>query len=1077
MLASRGRMFTRLRRRGRVLTALLVTLSLLLQVGFQPAAKAATTITVNFALPEGFERTQIHDWVADMNGANELLSDSFKEELMRNKGSIPVGFMDNWVDFDGTIAVRGSTLTITAETDEPPPEPAPSPPPGVSPWAAFLIGLATVGIYLTIRITCSLFFLPESGPLAPLANAACSGLATFFANFARGAIVQTIAPSPDPNAWWNLLIWSFVLGASSALWDGYFGPRLNLDHGSSFTSLARGVRDFGRQVKTWWWGGNVGASMEAAAATVEENIPQYVEEIELAAGERGSQTRALRVMPLGDSITHGVGGTPGGVGYRGRLWDLLQDDASALDFVGSVDSGHGYIPDTDHEGHPRWRISQIDTLATECAISRYRPNVVVLHIGTNDLANDEEPDTAHIRLGGLVDRITDISPLTTVLVSSLVPAKDERDNSLIAMYNARLPTIVNNLRAEGKRVRLVGNGALGFTAADLADSLHPNNDGYRKMANAYHNAINAAMDEGLIMPALPGDNRPCTPAPASPPPPPTGPAPAGWDYAGKIASVPGASRAQVRFADVNGDGRDDYLLVGEQGQVRAWLNNRAGQGGGWNYIGEIATGAAPRQQVRFADVNGDGRDDYLVVGDQGQVSMWRNAGTGGAVSWVAQGVVATGVGATRDQVRFADVDDDGRDDYLVVDDQGRVRAWLNQVTVGGGGWSYQGEIASGVGATRDQVRFHDLDGDGDDDYLVFDDTGYTKAWLNNVGGNRPWIYQGAVVGGVGASRDEVVMADIDGNGRDDYLTVNAAGEVAAWLNERWGRADPWDYQGQIASTDAPRQEVRFADLNGDGRDDYLLVKDNGRVEAWLNVREADRVGWNFRGEVASGSGPRDHIRFADLNGDNRDDYLVVGDQGQVKAWFNSGTGDAVAWTSKGQLASGSAPRDQIRFADIDGDNRDDYLVVDDQGRGRLWRNTGTGDAVSWVSQGEIASGVGATGPTVTFADVNGDRRDDYLVLGDYGQIRAWTNNRGGSGSAWQAAGEIASGVGVARANIGLAEINGDRRVDYLVHDTLGGVKAWFNNGAGTTGTTTPMPNDPQPPPPGGLPLCVANRCW
>ncbi|WP_440070728.1 FG-GAP-like repeat-containing protein [Streptosporangium sp. OZ121] len=520
-------------------------------------------------------------------------------------------------------------------------------------------------------------------------------------------------------------------------------------------------------------------------------------------------------MPLGDSITHGVGGTPGGVGYRGRLWELLQDDASALDFVGSVDSGHGNIPDTDHEGHPRWRISQIDTLAAECTINRYRPNVVVLHIGTNDLANDEETDTAHLRLGGLVDRITDISPLTTVLVSSLVPARDERDNSLIAMYNARLPTIVNNLRAEGKRVRLVGNGALGFTAADLNDSLHPNNDGYRKMANAYHHAINAAMDEGLIMPALPGDNRPCTPAPASPPPPPTGPAPAGWDYAGKIASVPGASREQVRFAD----------------------------------------------------------------------------------------------------------------------------------------------------------------------------------------------------------------------------------------------------------------------LNGDGRDDYLLVKDNGRVEAWLNVREADRVGWNFRGEVASGSGPRDHIRFADLNGDNRDDYLVVGDQGQVKAWFNSGTGDAVVWTSKGQIASGSAPRDQIRFADIDGDNRDDYLVVDDQGRVRLWRNTGTRDAVSWVSQGEIASGVGASGPTVTFADVNGDRRDDYLVLGDYGQIRAWTNNRGGSGSAWRAVGEIASGVGVARANIGLAEINGDRRADYLVHDTLGGVKAWFNNGAGTTGTTTPMPNDPQPPPPGGLPLCVANRCW
>ncbi|WP_344745927.1 VCBS repeat-containing protein [Streptosporangium vulgare] len=542
-----------------------------------------------------------------------------------------------------------------------------------------------------------------------------------------------------------------------------------------------------------------------------------------------------------------------------------------------------------------------------------------------------------------------------------------------------------------------------------------------------------------------------------------------------MASVSGTTREQVRFADLNGDGRDDYLVVGDQGQVKAWFNNRAGQGGGWDYRGEIASGVgATRDRVRFADVNGDGRDDYLVVGDQGQVSAWHNQAGGG---WAAQGQISAGVGATRDQVRFADIDVDGRDDYLVVGDQGQVKAWLNNVS--GGGWVYRGEIATGVGATRDQVRFHDLDGDGDDDYLVVDDQGYIRAWLNNVGGNRPWVYQGAVAGGVGAGSAAVAMADIDGNGRDDYLTVNDAGEVGAWLNDRFGRPDPWDYQGQIASTDAPRQQVRFADLNGDGRDDYLLVGDQGQVKAWLNVREADRVGWSYRGEVASGSGLRDHVRFADLNGDNRDDYLVVGDQGQVTAWFNSGTGDAVAWASKGPLASGSAPRDQIRFADIDGDNRDDYLVVDGEGRVRFWRNIGTGDSVAWNSQGEIASGVGATGPTVTFADVNGDRRDDYLVLGDFGQIRAWTNNRGGSGSAWLAAGEIASGVGVTRGNVGLAEINGDRRADYLVHDGLGGVKAWFNNGAGlgaAAGTTTPMRNDPQPPPPDGLPLCVANRC-
>ncbi|GAA4197815.1 FG-GAP-like repeat-containing protein [Microbispora amethystogenes] len=1069
MRASRSRTFTRLRR-GRVLTALLVTLSLLLQVGLQPAAKAATTVTLDFELPEEYARTEIGEWIAEMNGRNDLLSDTIREEMQAIPGGIPGG-LDDWVDFDGTLALRGATLTVTVESDEVLTN--------LDWWQTLLIDIAATAIYLVIRVICTAALLPESGPLAPLANAGCSALASFFGTFSRGAIKNAVEENPDPNRWSNLLIDSFVDAAKGAMWDGVLGPVTNQFGAKMFSWVARKLVEVGGKIKAWWWAGNLGLTMESVAGNVTSHTPQYLEEIELAARRSGS--RALRVMPLGDSITHGVGGNPGGVGYRARLWDLLQDDTDSLDFVGSVDSGQGHIPDTDHEGHPRWWVSQIDALAAECAIARYRPNVVILHIGTNDLANGQDHLTTLARYSKLINDLHDVAPLTTIIVSSLVPSTTAATNSRIALFNAYLATAVNTWLAEGKRVRLVSNGELGVTTADLADTLHPNNNGYRKMADAYHNEIKAALAAGQIMPALPGDNRPCTPAPGNPtPPPPPGPGPAGWDYVGKIASVPGATRAQVRFADLNGDGRDDYLLVGDQGQVKAWLNNRAGQGGGWNYAGEVASGAASRDRVRFADINGDGRDDYLSVGDGGEVTAWLNVGTGDAVSWAAKGVVATGVGATRDQVRFADVDVDGRDDYLVVDGQGKVRAWLNGYTAAGGAWTSRGEIASGVGASGDQVRFHDLDGDGDDDYSVFDSSGYVRAWLNNVGGNRPWIYQGTVVGGAGVGPAGLLMADIDGNGRDDFLTVNDAGEVAAWLNDRWGRPDPWDYQGQIASTDAPRQEVRFADLNGDGRDDYLLVKDNGRVQAWLNVREADRVGWNYLGDVASGSGPRDQIRFADLNGDGRDDYLVVGDQGQVNAWFNTGTGDGVAWTSKGQIASGSAPRDQIRFADVDGDNRDDYLVVDSLGKVRLWRNTGTATAVSWQSQGEIASGVGAAGATVTFADVNGDRKDDYLVVGDYGQLRAWINNRGGSGSAWIAAGEIASGVGVARANVGLAEINGDRRADYLAHDSLGGVKAWFNNGAGGTGstggTTPPMQDDPQPPPPDGLPLCVANRC-
>jgi lysophospholipase L1-like esterase len=89
----------------------------------------------------------------------------------------------------------------------------------------------------------------------------------------------------------------------------------------------------------------------------------------------------LRVMPLGDSITWGVGSSSGN-GYRGPLWNELAADGHPLDFVGTVRNGP--MSDPDNEGHSGYRINEIAALA-DASLTRYRPNVVTLHIGTNDL--------------------------------------------------------------------------------------------------------------------------------------------------------------------------------------------------------------------------------------------------------------------------------------------------------------------------------------------------------------------------------------------------------------------------------------------------------------------------------------------------------------------------------------------------------------------------------------------------------------------------------------------------------------------------------------------------------------------
>ncbi|MGW5611684.1 ricin-type beta-trefoil lectin domain protein [Streptomyces sp. NPDC003753] len=200
----------------------------------------------------------------------------------------------------------------------------------------------------------------------------------------------------------------------------------------------------------------------------------------------------LRVMPLGDSITWGVGSSTGN-GYRGPLWNELAADGHPLDFVGT--GRNGSMSDPDNEGHSGYRIDQIAALA-DASLTRYRPNVVTLHIGTNDLQGASEVDTAIARLRSLVNQITADVPDATVLVASLVVSTSASEEQYRGAYNQAVPRIVSDAQAAGKHVAYVDMSSL--TTADLADPLHPNDAGYQKMADAFHRGIQAADSAGWL---------------------------------------------------------------------------------------------------------------------------------------------------------------------------------------------------------------------------------------------------------------------------------------------------------------------------------------------------------------------------------------------------------------------------------------------------------------------------------------------------------------------------------------------------------------------------------------------------
>ncbi|MEV8504059.1 SGNH/GDSL hydrolase family protein [Actinoplanes sp. NPDC051475] len=189
--------------------------------------------------------------------------------------------------------------------------------------------------------------------------------------------------------------------------------------------------------------------------------------------------RPVTIMPLGASITYGYGSSDGN-GYRGVLHDRLTRDAGmAVDFVGSQRSGS--LADSDHEGHPGWRIDQIAACA-DGWMRAYRPQIVVMHLGTNDMIQDFGTPTAPERLAALADRLAATG--ATVYVSSLVASADPDIDARIDAFNARLPALLAGHRGV---VYVDQSRALG--PGDLTDKVHPGDAGYARIADIWYAAL------------------------------------------------------------------------------------------------------------------------------------------------------------------------------------------------------------------------------------------------------------------------------------------------------------------------------------------------------------------------------------------------------------------------------------------------------------------------------------------------------------------------------------------------------------------------------------------------------------
>ncbi|KAF4452136.1 hypothetical protein F53441_4973 [Fusarium austroafricanum] len=204
---------------------------------------------------------------------------------------------------------------------------------------------------------------------------------------------------------------------------------------------------------------------------------------------------SLRLMPLGGSVTYGVGSSDGN-GYRKFLYDLLVANGYCVSMVGSRKSG--CMDDNNHEGWRGYRLDQIELKARR-SLTILSPNLFMINAGSNDCLQNHELDMFGQRMDRMAEYLWLTSPPSTVVLSTLLVNADEEVNERVLRVNSKLRHLAVLKASQGKKIVLAEmNNNEGPQLSDLVDGTHPNDVGYQGMANIWFDAIQKARASGFL---------------------------------------------------------------------------------------------------------------------------------------------------------------------------------------------------------------------------------------------------------------------------------------------------------------------------------------------------------------------------------------------------------------------------------------------------------------------------------------------------------------------------------------------------------------------------------------------------
>jgi hypothetical protein len=321
--------------------------------------------------------------------------------------------------------------------------------------------------------------------------------------------------------------------------------------------------------------------------------------------------------------------------------------------------------------------------------------------------------------------------------------------------------------------------------------------------------------------------------------------------------------------------------------------------------------------------------------------------------------------------------------------------------------------------------------------------------------------------GIGSSKQGIVHADINGDGRSDLLYWYYSTSVGLVLRSKIGDgAGNFTHAEHIAGDGVDGlYGIEVADVNGDGKADIVYWYNDGNRGLVIRTKIGNGSGSFGHQEFYAGDGMTSNykgVRIADINGDGRSDLIY---------WFHHST-DGLVIRSKISQGTGqfteasfvagdgvSAAYYGVEPADINGDGLADLMYwYYDPVRGLIIRSKiGDGNGAFSHVEHVAGDGMGSQYQAVQVVDINGDGLSDVLYWYYDTSLGLVVRSKIGDGTGrFSEAQTIAGdGMGSTYQAIRVADVNGDGKADlvYWYGDSVRGLVVRYKIGDGLGGFT------------------------